>query len=84
MTASGDAGARTYVRTRVRGVKSLMYSKGVRCPVCDAHLDLGATVRLRGKKGDPALTGVSAPPVSPPLDDFEQEPPATAEGDSDG
>ena len=82
MTATGDAGARTYARTRVRGVKSLMYSKGVRCPVCDAHLDLGATVRLRGRKGDPASTGVSAPPVSPPLDEFE--PPATAEDDSDG
>ena len=74
MTASGDAGARAHARTRVRGVKSLMYSKGVRCPVCDAHLDLGATVRLRGRQKDTPTDCGS----------IEQEAPATAEDDSDG
>ena len=73
MTATGDTGARTHARTRVRGVKSLMYSKGVRCPVCDAHLDLGATVRLRGRQKDTPTDYGS----------IEQER-ATAEDDSDG
>jgi hypothetical protein len=75
MTASGDAGARTHARTRVRGVKSLMYSKGVRCPVCDAHLDLGATVRLRGRQKEFSDVHYGS---------IEQEAPATAEDDSDG
>jgi len=51
-----------------------MYSKGVRCPVCDAHLALGATVRLRGRLKDPPTDYGS----------IEQEAPATAEDDSDG
>ena len=76
-----------------------MYSKGVRCPVCDAHLDLGATVRLRGRlKEDDRIARLNvlteklarqeygSVEQEPPQDTGEgcPEPPPRAEDDSDG
>jgi hypothetical protein len=65
-----------------------MYSKGVRCPVCDAHLDLGATVRLRGRlKEDDRIKRLNVLTEKLARQEYggiEQEPPATAEDDSDG